>query len=100
MEGKKKSCLFPEILSALDLLFFSALVCATMDQEILSLAAEKATDRLRECLQTLGEDDVSTGKPVVGKANVKHGKTFKGHTTVIPPLPLLPTPLGRQGFQC
>ncbi|KAF6077482.1 FA complementation group I [Phyllostomus discolor] len=30
-----------------------------MEQEILSLAAEKATDRLREFLQTLGEDDLA-----------------------------------------
>ncbi|XP_024417549.2 Fanconi anemia group I protein isoform X2 [Desmodus rotundus] len=30
-----------------------------MDQEILSLAAEKATDRLREFLQTLKEDDLA-----------------------------------------
>ena len=71
-----------------------------MDQEILSLAAEKATDRLREFLQTLKEDDVSTGKPFVLKANVKRDNTFKGHRTVSPPLPLLPTLLGRQGFRC
>lgn len=41
-----------------------------MDQKILSLAAEKTADGLQAFLQTLKEEDVSTGKPVPPQANV------------------------------
>lgn len=53
-------------------------MCATMDQKILSLAEDKTADRLQEFLRTLKEDDVSIGKHVLLKANVKHDDRVKG----------------------
>ncbi|KAK2497093.1 hypothetical protein MC885_018833 [Smutsia gigantea] len=47
----------------------SSLMCATMDQKILSLAAKKTADRLQEFLRTLKEDDL---------ANVLQNQAVKG----------------------
>lgn len=59
-----------------------------MDQKILALATEKTADRLQEFLQTVKEDDVSTGKQVVLKADVTHDDKFKVHVRkiILPPL--------------
>lgn len=70
-----------------------------MDQKILALATEKTADRLQEFLQTVKEDDVSTGKQVVLKADVAHDDKFKVHVRkIILPFYLPPTLLRRQGF--
>ncbi|KAB0398356.1 hypothetical protein E2I00_019110, partial [Balaenoptera physalus] len=71
-KGKKiKLVYFWKFHPALTFSLSSSLICATMDQKILSLAAEKTADRLQKFLQTLKEDDLANllqNQAVKGKA--------------------------------
>ncbi|KAB1257455.1 Fanconi anemia group I protein, partial [Camelus dromedarius] len=50
---------YPTSSTVIQALTGCSLISATMDQKILSLAAEKTTDKLREFLQTLKDDDLA-----------------------------------------
>ncbi|EPY75003.1 Fanconi anemia group I protein [Camelus ferus] len=69
-----------------------SLISATMDQKILSLAAEKTTDKLREFLQTLKDDDVHSfpGPLLIELANEFVGAIKEGNLTNGKSLELLP----------